>query len=109
MSSRKLARPLNARKTMLGCGRLRWSLSHVWNESRCAASEFHVNDAGHGTSFRQPKYEITIPSTTATTRPARPRHHGRGAGAATARAAGCATAIKIGRASCRERGEELEV
>ena len=90
--SRKFAIALKMRKTMLGCGTLRLLLSHAWKLSRSCESEFQVSDAGHGTWLFQPKNAITMPTTIATISPARPRHQGRGAGAASVPAT-CATAF----------------
>ena len=49
-SSRKSAKPLNARITTLGLSALRWSTSQVWKSLRCVGSVFHVSEAGHGYS-----------------------------------------------------------
>src|SRR5581483_6577393 len=76
MSSRKVATPLNTTKKTLGCGTLRRSLSQVWKLSRSCESDCHVSPPGHGTLFFQPKYAISIPTTTPTTMPARPPRAG---------------------------------
>ena len=49
-SSRKVAKPLNARITTLVFSALRWSTSHVWKSLRCVGSTFQVRPAGHGYS-----------------------------------------------------------
>ena len=100
MSSRKVATPLKTTKKTLGCGTLRRSLSQVWKLSRSCESDCHVSPPGHSTAFCHPKYAISIPMTTATTRPGAPRHHGRGAATASL---GAAWTLAISRSRRRWR------
>ena len=54
--SRKSAKPLNARITMLGLSALRWSTSHVWKSFRYVGSEFQVER--RGPRVLRPKREV---------------------------------------------------
>ena len=54
-SSRKFAKPLKARMTMLGLSAFRWSTSHVWKSFRCVGSAFQTSLLGHGYCAFQPK------------------------------------------------------